>query len=117
MTTGGECPDARRKGDTVRQGVGSITKPSDAPSGNPSDIRWASEKTLTDDYRLAVRFVALDHLTSGRRFSTATVAREIESRSLPMFMTLLDRVLRDASDERRLIHLGNDCWAAIRGAW
>lgn len=114
MTLDGGNPDARRKGDTVRRGDRIITK----PSGELSDARWSSEKTLTDDYRSCLRFVALDHLLpTFRRFSTATVLREVESRSLPIYVALVDRVLRDASDSRQLIALGNDCWAAVRGAW
>lgn len=112
MTQNGECPDAQRKGDIVRQGERIIAK-----RYGPSDPRWASEKTLTDDYRSCLRYVVLDHLPKGKRFSTATVLREAEARSLPIHVSLVDRVLREASDDRRLIHMGNDCWAPVRGAW
>lgn len=108
------CLDARRKGDIVRRGERIITKPSD----EPSDARWASEKTLADDYRSCLRYVARDHLLpTFRRFSTATLLREAESRGLPIFVSLADRVLRDASEDRRLIDMGNDCWSPVRGAW
>lgn len=112
MTQNGECPDAQRKGDIVRQGERII-----ANHNQPSDPRWASEKTLTDDYRSCLRYVVWDHLPKSLRFSTATVLREAEARSLPIHVRLVDQVLREAVDARRLIYMGNDCWAAVRGTW
>lgn len=107
------CLDARRKGDIVRRGERIITKPSD----EPSDARWASEKTLADDYRLAVRYVILGHLEPVlRRFSTATILREIESRTIPVYPSLLDRIMGEHTRAGQVIDMGNDCWAPVRGA-
>lgn len=108
--------DRQRKGDTGGQRTRSITKPSsDLPTPAVVDPRWASEYTLRMDYKQALRYVILGHLDPHLPFSASEYLREIESRSLPIFVWAADDTLRWASRAGWVWPLGQDVYTPIRG--
>ena len=108
--------DRQRKGDTGGQRPRIITKPSSDPLMRPLvDPRWASEYTLRLDYKQALRYVTIGHLDPHRPFSASVFLRELESRSLPIFVWAADDTLAWATRAGWLWPLGQDVYTPIRG--